>query len=138
MSNRIENYLGFPAGLSGGDLARRAVDQAKRFEVEILTPQEVSTVRAEDPYRIVTLADGTEISCHALIITTGVSYRKLDVPGVDHLTGRGIYYGAAQTEALSCKGEDVFIVGGRTRPARPRCSSPSRRAESSSSAGAAT
>jgi thioredoxin reductase (NADPH) len=112
MSSRIENYLGFPAGLSGGDLARRAVDQAKRFEVEILTPQEVSAVRAEDPYRIVTLADGTEISCHALIITTGVSYRKLDVPGVDHLTGRGIYYGAAQTEALSCKGEDVFIVGG--------------------------
>ena len=111
MSSRIENYLGFPAGLSGGDLARRAVDQAKRFEVEILTPQEVSAVRAEDPYRIVTLADGTEIS-RATLITTGVSYRKLDVPGVDHLTGRGIYYGAAQTEALSCKGEDVFIVGG--------------------------
>jgi thioredoxin reductase (NADPH) len=111
-SSRIENYLGFPAGLSGGDLARRAVDQAKRFEVEILTPQEVSAVRVEDPYRIVTLADGTEISCYALIITTGVSYRKLDVPGVDRLTGRGIYYGAAQTEALSCKGEDVFIVGG--------------------------
>src|ERR687890_1818881 len=112
MSSRIENYLGFPAGLSGADLARRAVDQAKRFEVEILTPQEVRAVRVEDPYRIVTLADGTEISCHALIITTGVSYRKLDVPGVDHLTGRGIYYGAAQSEALSCKGEDVFIVGG--------------------------
>jgi thioredoxin reductase (NADPH) len=111
-SSRIENYLGFPAGLSGGDLARRAVDQARRFEVEILTPQEVSAVRVEDPYRIVTLADGTEISCYALIITTGVSYRKLDVPGVERLTGRGIYYGAAQTEALSCKGEDVFIVGG--------------------------
>jgi thioredoxin reductase (NADPH) len=111
-SSRIENYLGFPAGLSGGDLARRAVDQAKRFEVEILTPQEVSAVRAEDPYRIVTLADGTEISCYALIITTGVSYRKLDAPGVDRLTGRGIYYGAAQTEALSCKGEDVYIIGG--------------------------
>jgi thioredoxin reductase (NADPH) len=111
-SSRIENYLGFPAGLSGGDLARRAVDQAKRFEVEILTPQEVSAVRAEDPYRIVTLADGTEISCYAMIITTGVSYRKLDAPGVDSLTGRGIYYGAAQTEALSCKNEDVYIVGG--------------------------
>ncbi len=88
------------------------MDQAKRFEVEILTPQEVSAVRVEDPYRIVTLAEGTEISCYALIITTGVSYRKLDVPGVERLTGRGIYYGAAQTEALSCKGEDVFIVGG--------------------------
>ena len=111
-SSRIENYLGFPAGLSGGDLARRAVDQARRFEVEILTPQEVSAVRAEDPYRIVTLADGTEISCYAMIITTGVSYRKLDAPGVERLTGRGIYYGAAQTEALSCKGEDVYIVGG--------------------------
>ncbi len=111
-SSRIENYLGFPAGLSGGDLARRAVDQARRFEVEILTPQEVSGVRAEDPYRIVTLSDGTEISCYALIITTGVSYRKLDAPGVERLTGRGIYYGAAQTEAFSCKDEDVYIVGG--------------------------
>ena len=111
-SSRIENYLGFPAGLSGGDLARRAVDQAKRFEVEILTPQEVSAVRVEDPYRIVTLSDGTEISCYALIITTGVSYRKLDAPGMERLTGRGVYYGAAQTEAFSCKGEDVYIVGG--------------------------
>jgi thioredoxin reductase (NADPH) len=111
-SSRIENYLGFPKGLSGGDLARRAVDQARRFEVEILTPQEVSAVRAEDPYRIVTLSDGTEISCYALIITTGVSYRTLDAPGVDRLTGRGIYYGAAQTEALSCKDEEVYIVGG--------------------------
>ena len=111
-SSRIENYLGFPAGLSGGDLARRAVDQARRFEVEILTPQEVSAVRVEDPYRIVTLADGTEISCYALIITTGVAYRKLEASGVDRLTGRGIYYGAAQSEALSCMGEDVYIVGG--------------------------
>lgn len=111
-SSRIENYLGFPAGLSGGDLARRAVDQARRFEVEILTPQEVSNVRVEDPYRIVTLTDGTEISCYALIVTTGVSYRKLDVPGADALTGRGVYYGAAQTEAFSCRDEDVYIVGG--------------------------
>jgi thioredoxin reductase (NADPH) len=111
-SSRIENYLGFPAGLSGGDLARRAVDQARRFEVEILTPQEVSAVRVEDPYRIVTLADGTEISCYALIITTGVAYRKLEASGVDRLTGRGVYYGAAQSEALSCMGEDVYIVGG--------------------------
>ncbi len=111
-SSRIENYLGFPAGLSGGDLARRAVDQARRFEVEILTPQEVNAVRVEDPYRIVTLADGTEISCYALIITTGVSYRKLDAPGMDRLTGRGVYYGAAQTEAFSRKGEDVYVVGG--------------------------
>ena len=111
-SSRIENYLGFPSGLSGGDLARRAVDQATRFGVEILTPQEVKGVRVEDPYRIVTLADGSEISCYALIVTTGVSYRRLDVPGADRLTGAGVYYGAAQTEAFSCKDEDVYIVGG--------------------------
>ena len=111
-SSRIENYLGFPSGLSGADLARRAVDQARRFEVEILTPQEVSGVRVEDPYRIVTLTDGTEISCYALIVTTGVSYRRLDVPGEEGLIGRGVYYGAAQTEAFSCRDEDVYIVGG--------------------------
>jgi thioredoxin reductase (NADPH) len=111
-SSRIENYLGFPRGLSGADLARRAVDQARRFEVEILTPQEVSGVRVEGPYRIITLTDGTEISCYAIIITTGVSYRRLDVPGAEELTGRGVYYGAAQTEAFSCRDEDVYIVGG--------------------------
>lgn len=111
-SSRIENYLGFPNGLSGGDLSRRAVDQARRFRVEILTPQEVSGVRVEDPYRIVTLGDGSDVSCHALLITTGVSYRRLDVPGADGLTGRGIYYGAAQTEALACEGESVYVVGG--------------------------
>jgi thioredoxin reductase (NADPH) len=111
-SSRIENYLGFPSGLSGGDLARRAVDQATRFGVEILTPQEVRGVRVEDPYRIVTLADGSEVSCYALIVTTGVSYRRLDVAGADRLTGAGVYYGAAQTEAFSCKDEDVYIVGG--------------------------
>jgi len=111
-SSRIENYLGFPRGLSGGDLSRRAVDQAKRFRVEILTPQEVAGVRVEDPYRVVTLGDGSEISCHALLITTGVSYRRLDVPGAENLTGKGVYYGAALTEALSCQDEDVYIVGG--------------------------
>ncbi len=111
-SSRIENYLGFPRGLSGGDLARRAVDQATRFGVEILTPQEVRGVRVEDPYRIITLGDGSEISCYALIITTGVSYRKLEVPGAERLTGAGVYYGAAQTEAFACEGEDVYIVGG--------------------------
>ena len=111
-SSRIENYLGFPSGLSGADLSRRAVTQAKRFEVEILTPQEAAEVRIEDPYRVVRLTDGTEISCHVLLITTGVSYRKLDVPGVQRLSGRGVYYGAAMTEALSCKDEDVYVVGG--------------------------
>ena len=111
-SSRIENYLGFHTGVSGGELSRRAVAQAKRFGVEILAPQEVKSVRVEDRYRIVTLADGSEVSCDVLLIATGVSYRKLDVPGLDELTGRGVYYGAAITEALSCRDSDVYIVGG--------------------------
>lgn len=111
-SSRIENYLGFPVGLSGADLARRAVAQAKRFGVEILTPQEATALRAADPYRFVTLADGSELSCHALIIATGVHYRKLEVPDIDLLTGAGVYYGASAVEALSYRGQDVFLVGG--------------------------
>jgi len=93
-------------------LARRAVTQARRFGVEILSPQEVTSVRVEDPYRIVTLSDGTEISCHVLMIATGVSWRRLDVPGMEKLYGAGVYYGAAMTEALSCQNEDVYIIGG--------------------------
>lgn len=111
-SSRIENYLGFPVGLSGADLARRAVTQAKRFGVELLSPQEVVGVRVQDPYRVVQLADGNEISCHALLIASGVSYRKLDVPGMERLYGAGVYYGAAMTEAIACSGEDVYLVGG--------------------------
>ncbi len=111
-SSRIENYLGFPVGLSGADLARRAVTQARRFGVEILSPQEVVGVQVKDPYRIVTLSDGSEISCHAMLVATGVSYRKLSVPGMDHLQGAGVYYGAAQAEAIACRDEDVYIVGG--------------------------
>jgi thioredoxin reductase (NADPH) len=111
-SSRIENYLGFPVGLSGGDLARRAVAQAKRFGVEILSPQEVTKIRVQDPYRFITLVDGSEISCHALILALGVSWRRLDVPGLEQLTGAGVYYGAAQTEAMTCQGEDVYIIGG--------------------------
>ncbi|NEZ66884.1 response regulator [Leptolyngbyaceae cyanobacterium CCMR0082] len=111
-SSRIENYLGFPVGLSGSDLARRAVTQAKRFGVEILTPQEVTGIRLEDNYRIVTLSDGSEISCHALILAMGVSWRRLSVPGVEQFTGAGVYYGAAQTEAAACQDEDVYVVGG--------------------------
>lgn len=111
-SSRIENYLGFPVGLSGGDLARRAVAQARRFGVEILSPQEVTGMRVEDPYRFITLSNGSEISCHALILGLGVSWRRLDVPGLDRFTGAGVYYGAAQTEAMTCQDEDVFIVGG--------------------------
>jgi thioredoxin reductase (NADPH) len=111
-SSRIENYLGFPTGLSGAELARRAVAQAQRFGVEILNPQEATGLRREDPYRIVTLSDGSEVSCHALVVATGVSYRKLALPGIDRLTDAGVYYGAAMTEAISCKGEDVYLVGG--------------------------
>jgi thioredoxin reductase (NADPH) len=112
MSSRIENYLGFPAGLSGNDLARRAVVQAQRFGVEILSPLEAVAVRTEGSYRIIKLADQNDISCHALMIATGVQWRRLDVPGVDKLQGAGIYYGGGATEALSCKGELVYVVGG--------------------------
>ncbi len=112
MSSRIENYLGFPTGLSGGDLARRAVVQAQRFGVEILSPQEAVAVRTEGPYRILKLADGSEISCHALMIASGVQWRRLDAPGIDRLQGAGVYYGGGATEALSCKGETVYVVGG--------------------------
>jgi thioredoxin reductase (NADPH) len=112
MSSRIENYLGFPAGLSGNDLARRAVVQAKRFGVEILSPQEAVGVRTEGSYRFIKLADQSEISCHALMIASGVQWRRLDAPGIDKLQGAGVYYGGGATEALSCKGEIVYVVGG--------------------------
>src|SRR6188508_338387 len=111
MSSKIENYLGFPAGLSGQDLARRALTQAQRFGVELLAPQEVSSLRVEGPTRLVTLGDGAELACHSLIVATGVSYRRLDAPGIERLTGAGIYYGAAMTEAISCRDESVYIVG---------------------------
>jgi thioredoxin reductase (NADPH) len=112
MSSNIENYLGFPTGLTGANLARRAVAQAARFGAEILTPQEATGIRVDDPYRFVKLNDGTEISCHALLIASGVSYRRLDVPGIERLTGAGVYYGAAMTQALSYRDEDVYMVGG--------------------------
>jgi len=112
MSSRIENYLGFPTGLSGGDLARRAVVQAQRFGVEILSPQEAVAVRTEGSYRIIKLADGSEISCHTLMIASGVQWKRLETPGLERLQGAGVYYGGGATEALSCKGETIFIVGG--------------------------
>jgi thioredoxin reductase (NADPH) len=111
MSSRIENYLGFPTGLSGGDLARRAVVQAQRFGVEILSPQEALSARTEGSYRIIKLGDESEISCHALLVATGVQWRRLEAPGVDKLTGAGVYYGGGTTEALSCKGEIIYVVG---------------------------
>jgi len=112
LSSRIENYLGFPSGLSGLDLTRRAVTQAQRFGVEIIAPQEAVSLRAEGPYRIVKLANGSEISCHAALIATGVSWKRLDVPGMEKLQGAGVYYGGGSQEAISCKGEIVYIVGG--------------------------
>lgn len=112
MSSRIENYLGFPVGLSGADLARRAVTQARRFGVEILSPQEAKSLQISDPYRTITLANGDELSCHALLLALGVQWRQLTIPGADRLTGAGVYYGAGMTEAIECQGEDVYIIGG--------------------------
>lgn len=110
-SSLIENYLGFPAGLSGADLARRGVAQAKRFGVEFVLSEAVG-IRCDGNYRFVKLNNGTELSCHALLIATGVQWRKLNVPGMQELTGAGVYYGAALTEAIACKGEEVHLVGG--------------------------
>ncbi len=112
LSSRIENYLGFPSGLSGGDLARRAVAQARRFDVEILSPQEAQNLRIDGPYRHIKLSDGSEISCHALLLAMGVQWRSLDVPGMERLQGAGVYYGGGASEAIACKGETVYIVGG--------------------------
>ncbi len=111
-SSRIENYLGFPAGVSGNELARRATVQAQRFGAEILTTQEVIGVRVEDPYRIAVLADGTEVAGRTILIATGVSVRRLDVPGADALAGSGVYYGAAASEAVAYQGDHVVVVGG--------------------------
>jgi thioredoxin reductase (NADPH) len=111
-SSRIENYLGFPVGLSGSDLARRAVAQARRFGVEILAPQEVTGVRIEGSSRVLTLTDGSEIGCRALLIATGIAFRKLNVPGLDKLNGAGVYYYAPMSEAFSYRDGDIYIVGG--------------------------
>ncbi len=111
-SSRIENYLGFPSGITGADLAQRAVAQAKKFGVEILTASEMVGLRREDPYRIVKLQNGMEISAYAVVITTGMWVTKLDVPGVEQLQGIGVYYGAAMTEGATYRGKDICIVGG--------------------------
>jgi thioredoxin reductase (NADPH) len=117
-SPKIENYLGFPSGISGDDLTRRAVSQAKRFGVEILSAQEAKQVRVRDSYRIVKLSDGTEISCHTVLIATGASFHVLTMPGADELTGAGIYYGAAYTEAMNYKDKNVLVVGGANSAAQ--------------------
>src|SRR5580658_7275757 len=110
-SSRIENYLGFPSGVTGAELGRRAHTQASRFGAEFLM-QRAMGLRIDGQYRFVKLADGREVSSHCVLLAPGVQYRKLSIPGADRLTGRGIYYGAALVEALSCKDEDVFVVGG--------------------------
>jgi thioredoxin reductase (NADPH) len=112
MSSRIENYLGFPAGLSGSELTHRAVTQARRFGVEILSAQKVVDLVSDGPSKTVKLGDGNELLCRSLLIATGVSYLKLEAKGVETLTGAGIYYGAAMSEGDSVKGQDVSIIGG--------------------------
>ncbi len=110
-SSYIENYLGFPSGLSGGDLARRGVAQARRFGVEILTPQEAVGLRIDGPYKYVTLSDGSELSCHILMLSVGVSWTLLPAENAYRFVGSGIYYGAAMTEAMHASGKTVFMVG---------------------------
>jgi thioredoxin reductase (NADPH) len=110
-TSRIENYLGFPAGLTGSDLARRALAQARRLGAEILSSQEASALRRDDPYRTLLLGDGTELSCQAAVIASGVAYRQLEVPGAAELAGRGVYYGAATTEAVLYRDAPVAIIG---------------------------
>ncbi|MEM8926697.1 MAG: FAD-dependent oxidoreductase [Bacteroidota bacterium] len=111
-SSRIENYLGFPKGLSGSDLARRAITQATRFGIEFLSPVEVIKISIKDSYKLISLSDGGELKSKAVVIATGVDYRKLPNKGMENLTGAGVYYGAATTEAHICKDGHVYIVGG--------------------------
>ena len=111
-SSRIENYLGFPDGVSGGQLADRARRQAVKFGAELLLARDVVALEAHGPKRVLHLDDGRRIAAHAVVLATGVSYRSLGVDGVDDLTGRGVYYGSAMTEAAECADSDVYIVGG--------------------------
>ncbi len=111
-SSRIENYLGFPKGLSGSDLTRRAISQSVRFGTDFLSPQSVKAIEVQDNYKKIILSDDKIIMTKAIVITTGVDYRQLTTPGIEKFTGAGVYYGAANTEAGACKQKDVFIVGG--------------------------
>jgi thioredoxin reductase (NADPH) len=111
-SSKIENYLGFPAGLSGSELTRRALTQSTRFGTEFLSPQDVRSIHEKDGYKRLVLEGGMEINTRAVVITTGVDYRKLETKGIEEFTGAGIYYGAAMTEAASCKDKEVYVVGG--------------------------
>ncbi|HTV03206.1 MAG TPA: FAD-dependent oxidoreductase [Luteitalea sp.] len=112
LSARIENYLGFPAGLSGRDLANRAVAQARKFNVEIVSPQTVREMTVDNSYKILTLSDGSRIQADTVVLAMGVQWRKLGVPDLERFTGAGVYYGASMAEARTCKGETVYVVGG--------------------------
>jgi len=111
-SARIENYLGFPNGLSGAELSRRAITQTLRFGTEILTPQEVKSITVKDGYKITLLQDGSEIHSKTIVIATGVAYKKLEIEGLEYFSGAGVYYGAASVEAHACRNETIYIVGG--------------------------
>jgi thioredoxin reductase (NADPH) len=111
-SARIENYLGFPTGLSGAELSRRAITQTLRFGTEILTPKEVKNITVKDGYKITEMVDGSEIHSKAVVIATGVAYKKLEIPGLANFTGAGVYYGAAAVEAHACRNEIIYIAGG--------------------------
>lgn len=111
-SSRIENYLGFPSGLSGAELTHRAVAQARRLGAEIVSPQEVVNIVLQANYKRLALSDGSEINSRSIVIATGVNYRQLEAKGIDDYTGAGIYYGAATTEAKACLNQDVYVVGG--------------------------
>jgi thioredoxin reductase (NADPH) len=111
-SSNIENYLGFPGGITGADLARRAATQAKRFGAEIITAQEAVKIQREDPYRKVILSDGSELLGYTVLVAPGMEVRRLEADGLDALLGAGVYYGAALTEAAAYRGQDVIVVGG--------------------------
>lgn len=111
-SARIENYLGFPKGLSGAELSQRAIAQTLRFGTEILTPKSVKNIHLQNGYKMVEMTDGIQVMTKSIVIATGVEYRKLDIPGIENFTGAGIYYGAASVEARACKNQSVYIVGG--------------------------
>jgi thioredoxin reductase (NADPH) len=111
-SSQIENYLGFPSGVSGADLARRATTQARRFGTEILTAQDVVEIKRNDPFRTIKLSDGSELSCKAVLIAAGMEVRRLEVPGIEELAGSGVFYGAALSEAATYRDRDVFVIGG--------------------------
>jgi thioredoxin reductase (NADPH) len=112
LSSRIENYLGFPMGLSGADLARNAMAQARRLGAEFITPREATALRTEGPFRSIEFAGGGSIATKAVVIATGLSWRRLSIPGLDPLIGAGVYYGAGTSEARACGNEDVYIIGG--------------------------